>query len=195
RWQPAKDSADAVPADQWGFFKVPGFWPGTNNYIQEDCQILYRHPSWKGLGLQGITAAWYQRGMTIPDGWAGRSILLQVESLNSFALVYVDGKKAGELRYPAGKVDVTAACRPGGKHTLSLLVLAMPLRGVILSYSDINAARTVKGVVERRGLCGDVYLTSTPAAARVTDVKVDPSVRKGTITISAALAGLKADTA
>ncbi len=28
RWQPAKDAADAVPEDRWGYFKVPGFWPG-----------------------------------------------------------------------------------------------------------------------------------------------------------------------
>src|SRR4051794_594611 len=37
RWQPARAATDTVPADRWGFFKVPGFWPGTTNYIQEDC--------------------------------------------------------------------------------------------------------------------------------------------------------------
>src|SRR5438477_3603845 len=36
RWQPAKETADAVPSDKWGYFQVPGFWPGTNNYLQED---------------------------------------------------------------------------------------------------------------------------------------------------------------
>src|SRR5438874_2761972 len=116
RWQPAQDSTLSVPADKWGFFKVPGFWPGTNNYIQEDCQTLYHHPSWQGFSPQNITAAWYQREMTVPVGWTGRNIILQAECLNSFAVVYVDGKKAGEMRYPLGKVDVTAACRPGGQH-------------------------------------------------------------------------------
>ena len=32
RWQPAKELADAVPADNWGYFKVPGFWPGDSSY-------------------------------------------------------------------------------------------------------------------------------------------------------------------
>jgi hypothetical protein len=59
--------------------------------------------------------------------------MLQVNYLNSFAVVYVDGKKAGTLRYPAGKVEVTAACRPARKHTLSLLVLAMPLNTPLLT--------------------------------------------------------------
>src|SRR5262249_46644866 len=56
-----------------------------------------------------------------------------------------------------------------------------------------NAAREVKGMVERRGLCGDLYLASTPSAARITDVRVDTSVRKGEVTLSAALGGLAAE--
>src|SRR5262249_37947226 len=53
--------------------------------------------------------------------------------------------------------------------------------------------KETKGAVERRGLCGDVYLVSTPSAARISDVKIDPSVRKGEVTVSAALEGLSAD--
>src|SRR5207253_296285 len=104
-----------------------------------------------------------------------------------------DGKKVGEVRFPAGEADLTAACRPGGKHVLSLLVLTLPLKGVLLSYTDTNSAREVKGSMERRGLCGDVYLAGTPAAARVADVKIDTSVRKGEVTVGAALDGLVAD--
>ena len=74
----------------------------------------------------------------------------------------MDGKKAGEIRFPAGEVDLTALCRPGATHVLSLLVVAMPLKGVLLSHTDTNAAREVKGTVERRGLCGDVFLIGTP---------------------------------
>src|SRR5206468_2401100 len=53
-----------------------------------------------------------------------------------------------------------------------------------------NAAREVKGTVERRGLCGDVFLTSAPAGPRITDVKIDSSIRKGRITVSAAVENL-----
>jgi beta-galactosidase len=193
RWQPAREGMNSVPAEAWGYFKVPGFWPGNTNYNQEDCQTLHAHPRWKGTDLRGLAAAWYQREMTIPEEWAGRRIALRAEYLNSFAAVYVDSRKAGEIRFPAGEVELTAACRPGGTHVLSLLVMAMPLKGVRLSFTDTNAAREVKGTVERRGLCGDVYLASTPAAARLTDVKVDTSVRKGEVTVSAAFDGLAAE--
>src|SRR5262249_49432672 len=101
RWQPAQAAADRVPAGRGGYFKVPGFWPGNTNYIQEDCQTLHAHPSWQGTDLRSITAAWYQREVTVPEGWAGRRITLSAEYLNSLAVVYVDGQKAGELRFPA----------------------------------------------------------------------------------------------
>jgi len=193
RWQPAREVTDSVPAEGWGYFKVPGFWPGNTSYIQEDCQTLHAHPSWKGADLRGTSAAWYQREMTVPVGWAGRRIALRADYVNSFAIVYVDGKKTSEIRFPGGEADLTNACRPAGKHVVSLLVLAMPLKGVLLSYSDTNSAREVRGTVDRRGLCGDVHLVSRPARAHIADVKVDTSVRKAEVTLSAALDGLDAD--
>jgi hypothetical protein len=78
RWQPARHVTDSVPTGKWGFFKVPAFWPGTTNYIQEDCQTLHVHPSWKDIGLRGITAAWYQREITVPEvGPAAASVCLR----------------------------------------------------------------------------------------------------------------------
>ncbi|MHC4401830.1 MAG: glycoside hydrolase family 2 TIM barrel-domain containing protein, partial [Planctomycetota bacterium] len=197
RWQPAKDVKEdvkeVVPADDWGYFKVPGCWPGITNYMQKDCQTVYAHPSWRDKRLGSITTAWYQRQITVPDQWAGRRIALAVEYLNSYAFVYVDGRKAGEIRFPGGEVDLTPLCRPGGEHALGMLVVAMPLEGVILSYNDTASARAVKGSVARRGLCGDVYLVGTPPGPRIADVKVATSVRKWEITFDAEMKGLAAD--
>jgi hypothetical protein len=193
RWQPARDAADAVPVGDWGYFKVPGSWPGVSDYMQVECQTVYPNPHWKDEKLEETTGAWYQRELTIPSDWTGRRIALHAEYVNSYAVVYIDGKKVGEIRFPAGEVDLTSVCQPGQKCVLSMSVLAMPLKGVMMSYSDTSAAKEVKGSVQRRGLCGDVYLVSSPAAARITDVKVDTSVRKGEITVGAAPQGLAAD--
>jgi len=35
RWQPA-DAADTVPMGSWGWFKVPGPWPGITDYLQKN---------------------------------------------------------------------------------------------------------------------------------------------------------------
>jgi hypothetical protein len=92
RWQPADANAQTVPEGAWGYFKVPGSWPGITDYLQKESQTLYAHPSWKDQRLAGVTTAWYQREIEIPAQWKGRKIGLSVEYLNSLAAVYVDGK-------------------------------------------------------------------------------------------------------
>jgi hypothetical protein len=193
RWEPARDIAGPAPEGDWGYFKVPGFWPGLQQWQLQCCQTCFVHPAWKDTKLDRISAAWYQREITIPGEWAGRRIALSAEYVNSTAAVYVDGRKAGEIRFPAGEVDLTAQCRPGDTYTLSLLVIAMPLKAVMMSNSDTAAPKEVAGRVQRRGLCGDVYLVGTPAGPRIADVKVDTSVRRWEISFEAELQGLAAD--
>ncbi|HLX64897.1 MAG TPA: glycoside hydrolase family 2 TIM barrel-domain containing protein [Planctomycetota bacterium] len=188
RWQPAVDQKE-VPAGNWGFFKVPGCWPGVTDYMQSDSQTLYAHPAWKGTAIGGVTSAWYQRELTVPNDWTGRRIALSIEYLNSFANAYIDGKKAGELFFPGTELEITTHCAPG-KHVLSLCVTALPLKGVMMSYSDSASAKEVKGKVERRGLCGDVWLVSTPWP-QIADARVDTSVRKGEIAFDLALKGFE----
>jgi beta-galactosidase len=190
QWQPAEAQAGQVPAGNWGYFKVPGSWPGITDYMQKDSQRVYEHPSWKGQRLVSVTAAWSQREFTVPANWTGRRILARIEYLNSFASLYIDEQLVGELQFPGGELDLSAVCLPGRTHRLSLLVVALPLKAVMMSHTDSASAREVKGDVRRRGLCGDIYLVSTPAGPRIADVKVATSVRKHEITFDAALEAL-----
>jgi len=41
RCQPAQPDAAAVPAGDWGYFKVPGSWPGNGDgYLQHDSRAI-----------------------------------------------------------------------------------------------------------------------------------------------------------
>lgn len=191
RWQPAKELNASVPAEGWGYFKVPGSWPGITDYMQKDCQTLYPHPDWKQEKIGAVKMAWYQREFTVPTEWSGRRVSLTLEYLNSFALVWVDGQKAGQIHFPAGEIDLTTRCRPGQKHLLSLLVVAAPLKAVMLSYRDTFDPKEIQGSVERRGLCGDVYLCGTPPRARLSQVKASTSVRNWQIAVETAFEGLE----
>ncbi|MBI5691698.1 MAG: hypothetical protein HZC55_16565 [Verrucomicrobia bacterium] len=196
RWQPAGDgSADAeeVPAQGWGHFKVPGAWPGITDYMQKDAQSVFAHASWQARRLRDVTVAWYQREFTLPADWSGRRIVLAAEYVNSVAGVWLDGRRIGEIRFPGGELDLTAACRPGATHVLSLRVAALPLKEVLLSYADTNTAREVRARVARRGLCGDVHLLATPAGARIEDVKVETSWRRREVTFEVELAAVPPD--
>jgi beta-galactosidase/beta-glucuronidase len=192
RWQPGTDAKNGVPSGNWGYFKVPGCWPGITDYMEMDCQTVYFHPAWGKLNLSDLTVVWYQREITVPAEWTGRRITLYTEYLNSFAAVYIDGQKVGEIQFPAGEVDLTAACLPGSKHVLSLLVVALPLKEVLFSHTDTSTLKQVKGSVKRRGLCGDVYLVAAPSANRLDEVKVATSVRKEEILLDVTLRHLAA---
>jgi len=191
RWQPAVDTALEVPTNHWGYYKVPASWPGIEDYMQSDYQTLYPHPSWANTKLAEIRSAWYERTITIPRE-QGRRISLELEYLNSYAVVYVDGHEVGQLRFPAGELDLSAVVHPGSTHVLTLLVVAMPLKAVMESYSDTNTARQRKGTVERRGLCGDVWLKSEPPGPRLAEIKIDTSFRQSQISFTAGLRDLSA---
>lgn len=190
KWQPGTTQSDELPTDNWGYFKVPGNWPGTTNYMQKESQTLYAHPNWKNTPLNQIGVAWYQREISIPTNWINRRLILSVDYLNSSAVVFVDGEKIGELLFPSGEMDLTSICLPGKQYVISMKVTALPLSDVVAVYSDSNAPRQGRGEVERRGLCGDVYLRSIPLKASIKDVKIITSVRKGEITFNTVIVNL-----
>ena len=141
RWQPAKADATSVPAADWGFFKVPGCWPASPTTCRTTRQTVFPHPSWRDADMSGISSAWYQREIVVPKEWTDRRITLYAEYVNSSAAVFLDGKEIGTILFPAGELDLTAACRPGAKQLLTLRVKALPLKEVMLAYSDTNAAK------------------------------------------------------
>ena len=75
-------------------------------------------------------------------------------------------------------------------HLATFPVLVLPLKEMMLAFNDTNMPQEIKGSVKYRGLGGDVFLVSTLAQARVTNVKVDPSVRQWALTLYADLAQL-----
>ncbi|MBM3213458.1 hypothetical protein FJZ36_00855 [Candidatus Poribacteria bacterium] len=182
RWQPAKNLTDAIPTEAWGYCRVPGPWPGSRgNYMWRDSQTSYPHPDWASDDLRLADMAWYEREIMVPTDWKGRRIAVSFSNLSSYAVVYVDGVRAGDVSFPGGEADITSACRPGSTHRLSVFVAALPLHEDIVSYANSAEERRTRGTVALRGLCGDVSLVSEPVSARIKNVRVEPSFRRGTL--------------
>jgi beta-galactosidase len=188
-WQPASDAA--LPPDTWGYLRVPEAWPTGDR--RSSSRFFYPHPDWARATLRTLNAAWYQRDFAVPPNWSGRRITLSAEVINSYAVVFLDGRQVGEMRYPAGEVDLTASIHPGQTHRLTLRVEALPLKAVMLFFRDTATARTIEGTVARKGLCGDVYLVSAPAGPRIDDAKLASSVRQWRISFDTQLTGLSAN--
>lgn len=190
QWQPGTMESETLPPENWGYFKVPGGWPGGTNYMQKASQTMFSHPAWKNKSQRNINVAWYQREIYIPENWNDRKVHLSIKYLNSSAKVFVNGNMTGEILFPAGELDLSSFCEPGNKYTLSLKVTALPLQDVVAIFSDSNASRQGKGTIDRRGLCGNVFLCSTPKKAAISETQIITSVSKGEIKFSIALENL-----
>ena len=193
RWQPADGTRIACPTASGATSRSPA----AGRALPTTCRRTARKSSRTTIGkTQNSTrscAAWYQRELVVPKDWGSRRMTLTADYVNSLAEVFVDGKRAGEIHFPGGQADLTGVCKPGGKYVLSLLVSALPLKGVMLSYSDTNSAKEVQGKVERRGLCGDVYVMAQPDGPRIADFRVQTSVRKGELALDVHLEQLAGD--
>jgi hypothetical protein len=74
QWQPA--AAETLPKAAWGYLRVPEPWPSGNQ--RTPSRFFYPHPDWVHTNLRSLTAAWYQREVTVPREWAGRRIALSI---------------------------------------------------------------------------------------------------------------------
>ena len=169
RWQPAPpdlrkpapgEALTAVlpPTDKWGYFKVPGSWPGAHSMSAGETQRCYRHPG----SAANDQICWYQREINIPAEWKGRDIFIDVNWLQSFANVYLDAKLVGNVQYPGGRLNLTAACRPGEKQVLSLCVAAIPLSKEVTVFMKGDLTATYKTNMLYRGCVGTSFWKARP---------------------------------
>lgn len=78
-----------------------------------------------GVGFKDfIPEMWYHRTLSVPDGWAGKRIILHFAAVDYIASIYIDGKIAG--RHWGGSssfdVDITRLVNPGQEHDLVVRV-------------------------------------------------------------------------
>ncbi len=188
RFRPADSYTEGVPAagTGWGYFKVPGPWPQG----KEQGQAIYGVEPWVEK-CGSLDACWSSREITVPAEWNGRRIGLSLDDVNAYATVFLDGQEAGSVVFPGGELDMTQTCKPGKTHQLAIRVIAQRLNAEGTNYVSKEPKANNWTPCEWRGLCGDVYLVSTPKAEHITDVKVDTSVRNWKLTLDTGLAGLQ----
>ncbi len=191
RFHPVALGEPALPAagTGWGYLKVPGTWaPGVSRQRPLGPDIWEEN-----LDLNKIDAAWYQRAITIPPEWTGRRVFVNLDNPKQSAKVLIDGKPAGKIEWPGGRVDVTALVTPGKTHELSVCTLALPIAEEQILVMGPDKIEQARAEVRFKGLCGDGWLESEPAGARVTDVFVKPSVERWELGLRCELADLKPD--
>jgi len=86
----------------------------------------YRLPGEAGTNWgrkQDVKSCWYERELDIPASWKGRRIVLSFDEIDLDAVVFVDGRRIGEVLRPEGGLDLTGHVEPG-RHVLRVYVTA-----------------------------------------------------------------------
>ncbi|WP_303056023.1 glycoside hydrolase family 2 TIM barrel-domain containing protein [Victivallis vadensis] len=175
-----KEDSAAVPAQDtgWGWFKVPGHWPGTlrNNSRLGSATPFYLSSYIRRKMPRTLYSAWYRRVIAIPGDWRGRRILLKLDLVQSKAAVRIDGKSAGVLFFPGGELDVSSHVTPGGKHEIAILVEAEP-RILTVNMGETRAYTELREM-DNRGLCGEAMLEAIPPRHSISDTAIRTFVGK-----------------
>lgn len=188
-FQPGKQLPQ--PKGPWGAIRVPGSWDSQNEWGNASMPgLVGTIPAWTGVELRkrpelpfsefvvNQTHAWYQRDLTIPAAWNGRKILIDFERVSTDATVLIDGKKAGELHWPGGLVDLTSHITPGRTHKLQVFVTAVPSEKELLIAMREDYADKGNTSLRQRGIIGNVMLYSQPKGATLAPIAIRCSVEK-----------------
>jgi hypothetical protein len=189
RFLPVPDGRGAAPppaGEGWGWFKVPGVWPRSADGEAQD--VLVSPYMEDRADLAALEQAWYLRELTVPAAWKGRRVCIDFTMLQTHARVFLDGRQAGQRFFPGGEVDLTPHVRPGAAQTLAILVTARPLAAETTAFMAPDRLVKSQARIDLRGLTGDVFLISRPAAETLDDLRVVTSTRKQGITLDVGLA-------
>lgn len=176
------EAEGVVPEDDWGWAKIPGFL--SRESAGSDCedQETFFAPRFdadvrtnRAFAAQVNERRWYRRTFTTPAEAAGRRVLLSFAHVFTFCEVFVDGRKAGEVAWPCGELDLTGLLQPGREQTLALRLLCyLPdemqrdedvFMGVGLTFKGAARAKKLDCA---RGITGDVTLALVPKGPRAT---------------------------
>lgn len=186
------EPAGRVPApdDCWAWDRIPQVWRGdAKTFIASRALSPYFEDHPDRLAKIAPLRAWYARTLTIPADAKGRRTAVAFDMVASRAVVYVDGRKAGEAVFPGGEVDVTPFVKPGERQTLALDVTAFA-QGETLDYNEATRADKKAKTVKHKGVTGDVWLDVMPKGGRVADAYAETSVARGEIAFVADTEGL-----
>ena len=160
----------------WDKIQVPGNWEvqgyGVPVYVNIPYEFAPRDPQPPTLP-DVFPAALYHRTFTVPEGWKGRTVYLNLAGIKSGTYVYVNGKEIGysEDSKSLARFDVTQAVKDGD-NDLTLKVY----RYSTGSWLECQDFWRISGI-ER-----DVYLSSEKTPARF-DFSVvstlDPTLTRG----------------
>lgn len=136
-------------------------------------------------------AGWYHQKVNVPADWQGKKIMLAIDSPESIATVFANGKLVGSAEWPGGTMDMTSFVIPGKTLDLAIYVTADPVSGYYkLSRKYISKDFQIPKNLPIRGLNGDVVLFPENKGPRIDGAIIRTSFTNKKLTVIFELSGL-----
>ena len=113
RIQPAKDSSTPPDDKDWGTTRQAD-WRGGG--------IDSKGKSWNKTPHKDVNSLWHEQSFSIPSDAAGKKLALDFARIEGDAIVFLNGKKVGELLRPGGEIEVTSEAKPGAENLLRVFL-------------------------------------------------------------------------
>ncbi len=197
KFSPAQSVAgqtNTAPKQGWGYMAVPGNWRRHQEMIAKGTGPQWT--SYNGTTLTGdgktLSGAWYERRFKVPADWNGRHISIDFQRISTDATFWVNDKPAGTVNWPEGELDITNLVKAGEEVTLRAFVVATiePGEALVMMGDAPGQNWTAKKELQSAGIVGNVTLQSRPRGVYVSDVYVQPSVRKKQLGVDIELSGV-----
>ncbi len=179
--------------DPMGFGKTPGselyltrlpetiMLPGTTDTGGKGIKNTAAYVDRLSRKFEYNGPAWYQREVTIPSGWSGRDIELELERCHWLTTVYVDGREvaSGERLSTPDRWNLSQVLTPG-THILTICVdnrAPYPM-------DQWNHGTTEYTQTNWNGIVGDMNLIARPAS-HLGKIQLYPDVASRSVDVSA----------
>lgn len=177
------------PAESAFFSEKPVYLPGTmdENRRGADNRANFS-PRYLNRDYVYTGPAVYRREVAVPEEWVGRPVFLCLERTKK-TRVWVDGHPVGEQQKSyttPHRWDLTALCRPGQTHTLTVEVDNSSAGMPYAMYSTLWEGEawahqlTEHGQTNWNGIVGALGLESLPALS-VSALRLRPDVGRHTV--------------
>ena len=199
----AKDSmgpAARRPPDDKGMWGKWIFWNGqwwAKNFIQPEAEgVSWQRPA-KGMTKDWklYNSFWFRATMKVPADWAGRTLNFELADITGCdVVVFANGRRAGVIYRPKGKVDVTKFVKAGADNEFMMLVSSQGYQ--IPDRADPTKGRYTNQVRHRecKFNANPPFLVATPPVC-IEDVFANTSWRQKKLTVEADIAVQKPCTA
>ena len=165
----------------------PDDWGKTPSAEWRRSEVVSAGTTWGKVARATVNSLWYEQEVAIPADWRGRRVVANFTLVQGDAIVFLNGKRVGELLRPGGEIDLSAQVAWGGTNVLRVFV-TRDYSGISRGFAEdplryTTRANKIPMASWPMGITAPVTLESRPLAAAISDVFVIPSWRNKNLTL------------